>query len=112
MSKVGSYDGSQRASTVGAPRWRVWTSRRSRLALLGGILALSALWGTARAIDRWRFRINLAQAKARIAAGVPADARRLLADSSVRWPGEGEETLEEAPFRNSQGGREGQSSKV
>src|SRR5207244_709747 len=33
---------------------------------------------------------SLEQAKARIAAGSPADARRLLADAAARWPGQGE----------------------
>jgi enediyne biosynthesis protein E4 len=63
--------------------------RRWLLAVLGIATALAA-WGTARGVDSWQYRAKLAQAKARIAAGSPAEACRLLADAVVRWPGEGE----------------------
>jgi tetratricopeptide (TPR) repeat protein len=64
--------------------------RRRRLLVVLGIGLVSAAWGTARGVDSWRYRTNLEQAKARIASGSPADARRLLADSATRWPGKGE----------------------
>jgi len=64
--------------------------RRRRLLVVLGIALVLAVWGTARGVDSWCYRANLKQAKARIAAGSPADARRLLADSAARWPGEGE----------------------
>jgi len=58
--------------------------------MLLGVTALFAAWGTARGVDSWRYRACLEQAKARIASGSPAAARRLLAESAARWPGEGE----------------------
>src|SRR5271165_3480572 len=64
--------------------------RRRRLVVLLGVALVFAAWGTARAVDSWRYRASLDQAKARIAAGSPAEARRLLAESAARWPKEGE----------------------
>ena len=64
--------------------------RRRRLFVLLGAAAILAAWGTARGIDSWRYRASLEQAKARIASRSPAEARRLLAESAARWPGEGE----------------------
>ena len=64
--------------------------RRRRLFVLLGVAAILAAWGTARGIDSWRYRASLEQAKARLASGSPAEARRLLAESAARWPGEGE----------------------
>jgi thioredoxin-like negative regulator of GroEL len=60
--------------------------------ILGAGLA-SAAWGTARAVDSWRYRASLERAKARIASGSPAEARRLLAEAETRWPREGELTF-------------------
>jgi tetratricopeptide (TPR) repeat protein len=64
--------------------------RRRRLAVILGVVLALAAWGTARAIDSWRYRASLAQAKARLDAGSIAEARRLLAEAVARWPGEGE----------------------
>ena len=64
--------------------------RRSRLIMLLGVTALFAAWGTARVVDSWRYRASLKQAKARLDSGSPSEARRLLAESAARWPGEGE----------------------
>ena len=64
--------------------------RRRRLVVLLGVALVFAAWGTARGVDSWRYRASLEQAKARIASGSPAEARRLLAESAARWPGEGE----------------------
>ena len=61
--------------------------------MLLGVVALFAAWGTARGVDSWRYRTNLEQAKAWIASGSPAEARRLLAESAARWPKEGEMTF-------------------
>ncbi len=67
--------------------------RRRRLVMVLGVVALFAVWGTARGVDSWRYRTNLEQAKALIASGSPAEARRMLADSAARWPKEGEMTF-------------------
>src|SRR5579883_32861 len=63
--------------------------RRRRLGFIGIALALAA-WGTARAVDSWRIRSVLEEAKRRLDARAPAEARRLLADAAARWPAEGE----------------------
>ena len=67
--------------------------RRRRLVMVLGVVALFAVWGTVRGVDSWRYRTNLEQAKALIASGSPAEARRVLADSAARWPKEGEMTF-------------------
>jgi tetratricopeptide (TPR) repeat protein len=64
--------------------------RRRWLLVVAGIAAAAAAWGTARAVDSWRVRSVLEQAKRRLDARSPAEARRLLADAAARWPGEGE----------------------
>ena len=64
-------------------------SRRWLLVILGVALVFAS-WGTARVVDSWRYRASLEQAKGRIASGLPHEARRLLAESAARWPGEGE----------------------
>jgi tetratricopeptide (TPR) repeat protein len=64
-------------------RWR-------RLLGILGVALVLATWGAVRTIDSWRYRASLEQAKARIASGLVAEARRLLAESVARWPGEGE----------------------
>jgi enediyne biosynthesis protein E4 len=64
-------------------------SRRWLLVILGVALVL-AIWGTARVVDSWRYRASLERAKARIAARLPHEARRLLTEAAARWPGEGE----------------------
>jgi thioredoxin-like negative regulator of GroEL len=64
-------------------RWRLL------LAVLG-IAAPLAAWATARAVDSWRYQAALERAKATIASGSPAEARRQLAEASARWPGRGE----------------------
>jgi tetratricopeptide (TPR) repeat protein len=63
--------------------------RRGLIVLLCVGLVLAA-WGTARGVDFWRYRSSIEQAKARIAAGSPADARQILAQAAARWPGRGE----------------------
>jgi enediyne biosynthesis protein E4 len=55
-----------------------------------GIATLVAAWGTARAVDSWRIQSILKQAKQRLDARSPVEARRLLADAASRWPREGE----------------------
>jgi tetratricopeptide (TPR) repeat protein len=60
---------------------------------LGAILCASvmfAAWGTARAVDHWRYRSSIERAKTRIAAGSPAEAKRLLSHAAPLWPGQGE----------------------
>jgi thioredoxin-like negative regulator of GroEL len=64
--------------------------QRRRLVLILGAALVPATWGVARVVDSWRYRANLQQAKARIDAGSPAEARRLLAEAVARWPREGE----------------------
>ena len=64
--------------------------RRKRLVLLIGLIALLAAWGTARAVDSWRYRASLEKVKTRIASGSPAEARRLLVEATAQWPREGE----------------------
>jgi tetratricopeptide (TPR) repeat protein len=64
--------------------------RLRRIVILLCFALVLAAWGTARAVDHWRYRSSIEQAKARIASGSPADARRLLAQAAERWPGAGE----------------------
>jgi tetratricopeptide (TPR) repeat protein len=64
--------------------------RRSRRVMLLGVTTLFAAWGTARVVDSWRYQASLKQAKARLDSGSPYEARRLLAESAARWPGDGE----------------------
>ena len=64
--------------------------RRSRWVMLLGVIALFAAWGTARVVDSWRYQASLKQAKDRLDSGSPYEARRVLAESAARWPGEGE----------------------
>src|SRR6516225_6613215 len=67
--------------------------RRPLVIVLLGVGLVCAMWATARAVDSWRYRARLEQAKARIASGSPAEARRLLAEAEARWPREGELTF-------------------
>jgi hypothetical protein len=54
--------------------------RRRWLLVALGIALVLAAWGTARGVDSGRHRAILKQAKARIAAGSPADVQWLRAD--------------------------------
>src|SRR5262245_56202628 len=64
--------------------------RRRWLLAVAGIALMAAAWEAARFVDSWRIRSILEQAKRRLDARSPAEARRLLADAAARWPGEGE----------------------
>src|SRR5262245_40079516 len=64
--------------------------RRRRLVAILAVTLVFATWGSARLVGAWRLRASLEQAKALIASGSPAEARRLLAESALRWPGAGE----------------------
>ena len=64
--------------------------RRKGLVLLIGLIALFAAWGTARAVDSWRYRTSMEKVKASIAAGSTSEARKLLVEAVERWPREGE----------------------
>ena len=57
---------------------------------LGMLPLLASAWGGYRAIDSWRYREGMRMAQAKIAAGSPALARRVLAEVVGRWPGRGE----------------------
>ena len=46
--------------------------------------------GELRIVDSWRYQASLKQAKARLDSGSTYEARRLLAESAARWPGDGE----------------------
>src|SRR5579883_2158370 len=67
--------------------------RRRGLVVILGVASVLATWGTVRAVDSWRYRASLEQAKARIASGSVAAARRVLAAAAARWPGDGEVTF-------------------
>ena len=64
--------------------------RRRPLVAILGVALVFAIWGTARVVDSWRYRASLERAKTLIASRSPALARRLLAESALRWPQEGE----------------------
>jgi tetratricopeptide (TPR) repeat protein len=58
--------------------------------LILGVALVGLAWGTARAVDHWRYRSIIDRAKARIASGSPADARRFLSQAAPLCPGNGE----------------------
>jgi thioredoxin-like negative regulator of GroEL len=64
--------------------------RRRLLVAILGVTVVGGAWGAVRWVDSWRYRKSLEQAKARIASGLPTEARRLLAEAVLRWPAEGE----------------------
>ncbi len=64
--------------------------RQRRWVVILGVVSVFVVWGTARLVNSWRYRASLKQAKARLDSGSVAEARRLLAESAARWPGEGE----------------------
>jgi tetratricopeptide (TPR) repeat protein len=67
--------------------------RRRLLVVILGVGVVCATWVTARIVDSWLYRASLQEAKARIASGAPAEARRLLVEALARWPEEGELTF-------------------
>ena len=64
--------------------------RRTPWILAIGILMSMPVWWGTRALDSWRLRSALESAKRAIASRQTAEARRVLAWASTRWPGEGE----------------------